>query len=187
MLTLSFFASKEQVVKALDRKQGFVVVPQGREDYVAFLWSDHANRSDAVLLEFFVTDFEGAPRYRASDVGVRKVKVTGDILKGDHPIALLDPFYIFKGKLRAAATRQKYHDAADLRWLEGKYGNILRQHRDEINIGYIGLALKRSPELESCFKRIGVDVEGTRKRVAGVDLSKLPAPAKGDVLKGILG
>ena len=53
------FASKEQGVKALDGKHGFKVVPQSREDYVAFLWSDHVDYSDAVLLEFFVTDFDG--------------------------------------------------------------------------------------------------------------------------------
>lgn len=129
----------------------------------------------------------GAPRYRATDIKLRHVTVVGDVLKGDNSICLLDPFYIFKGKLRAAATRQKYHDAADLRWLENKYRNILQERCNEINIGYVGLALKRSPELEACFKRIGVDVEAAKKRVASVDLSKLPPPAKGDVLKGLLG
>ena len=46
-------------MKALNGKDGFKVVPQGREDDVAFLWSDHPDYSDAVLAEFFVTDFEG--------------------------------------------------------------------------------------------------------------------------------
>ena len=105
----------------------------------------------------------GAPTYRAGDIKVRQVNVAGDVLKGDHSIFLLDPFYIFKGKLGAAATRQKYHDAADLRWLERKYRNILHEHCDEINIGYVGLALKRSLELEACFQRIGIDVKTVKK------------------------
>ena len=36
-------------------------------------------------------------------------------------VSLLDPVYIFKGKLRARATRNKHHDAADLRFLEGTF------------------------------------------------------------------
>ena len=85
------------------------------------------------------------------------------------------------------ATRQKYHDAADLRWLKSKYRNILRERCDEIDIGYVGLALKQPPELEACFQRIGVDVETAKKRTASVDLSKLAPQAKGEVLKGLLG
>ena len=50
-------------MKTLNGKNGFKVVLQGREDYVAFLWSDHADYSDAVLVEFFVTDFDGKVNY----------------------------------------------------------------------------------------------------------------------------
>jgi hypothetical protein len=39
--------------------------------------------------------------------------------------AILDPVCIFKGKLHAAAARAKFHDSANLRWLEQKFGATL--------------------------------------------------------------
>ena len=38
--------SKQTILSLLDGKQGFVAVPQTREDYVAFLWSDKPNREN---------------------------------------------------------------------------------------------------------------------------------------------
>lgn len=147
--------------------------------------------SSTLMVRIFSTKLKlltrlGALRYRAGDIKMRQVNVVGDLLKGDHSIYLLDPFYIFKGKLRIVATRQKYYDATDLRQLESKYRNILLERYSEINIGYIGLTLKKSLELEACFQRIGVNIEAVKKRVASVDLSKLPPLVKSDILKGLL-
>ncbi|RCI14421.1 hypothetical protein L249_6186 [Ophiocordyceps polyrhachis-furcata BCC 54312] len=36
--------SKDQILQLLDRKEGFQAVPQTRQDYAAFLWSDKADR-----------------------------------------------------------------------------------------------------------------------------------------------
>ncbi|OAA61259.1 hypothetical protein SPI_05283 [Niveomyces insectorum RCEF 264] len=32
--------SKSQIIQLLDKKEGFQAIPQSREDYVAFFWSD---------------------------------------------------------------------------------------------------------------------------------------------------
>jgi len=51
--------TKQQVIAMLDGKEGFVAVPQTREDYVAFLWSNTTNRQNAVLVEIFCEQFPG--------------------------------------------------------------------------------------------------------------------------------
>jgi hypothetical protein len=51
--------TKQQILDLLDGKQGFVAVPQTREDYVALLWSDKPNRQNAVLVEIFCEQFPG--------------------------------------------------------------------------------------------------------------------------------
>lgn len=51
--------SKAEAVALLHGSDGFTVVPQSRQDYVAFLWSEKADRSQAVLVEIFVEDFKG--------------------------------------------------------------------------------------------------------------------------------
>jgi hypothetical protein len=88
----------------------------------------------------------------------------------------LDPVYIFKGKLRAAAARAKFHDLADLRWLEQKFDVTLQQGRNEFNLENVGLAMKRYPELESLFVCIGVDITAAKARAATLILSTLPPP-----------
>lgn len=97
----------------------------------------------------------------------------------------LDPTYIFKGKLRAAATRGKFHDSADLRWLEGRHSAELVQRKYELNLEYVGLAMKRYPELELVFSRIGLDITAAKAKAAPLDLKNLPPPQQGDVQKGL--
>lgn len=111
--------------------------------------------------------------------------VAGEVL-GNQYAAILDPVCIFKGKLHAAATRAKFHDSADLRWLEQKFGATLQQRRSEFNLETVGLAIKRYTELESLFVRIGVDIAVAKARAATLVLSTLPPPQKGDVQNGLL-
>lgn len=51
--------SKQQIIDLLDGKDGFISVPQSRQDYVAFLWADKPDRSNAVLVEIFCEQFMG--------------------------------------------------------------------------------------------------------------------------------
>lgn len=106
---------------------------------------------------------------------------------GTGQASFLDPFYLFKGKLRAAATRSKFHDSADMRWLADRYGDTIQAQRGKLNVQYIGLAIKRYPELEFLFGRLGVDLDMASEAVRGLDPSRLPARAPGDVQRGLLG
>jgi hypothetical protein len=51
--------SKRDILALLDGKQGFVAIPQSREDYVAFFWSERPDRKNAVLVEIFCEQFPG--------------------------------------------------------------------------------------------------------------------------------
>ena len=100
--------------------------------------------------------------------------------------AHLSPGYIFKGKLRAAATRSKFHDSADLRWLEQHFNGEIRPLVDGFDLRMVGLALKRYPELEYCFSRLGMNIARAKDITSAVNLSSLPPPRRGDVQNGLL-
>jgi hypothetical protein len=100
--------------------------------------------------------------------------------------SFLDPFHIFKGKVRAAAERAKYHDAADLRWLETRYSQEIRARKKGLNIKLVSLAMKRYPELELLFTRIGIDIIKVKNAAVNLDLNNLPLPTPGDVQEGLL-
>ncbi|OBT83683.1 hypothetical protein VE02_07583 [Pseudogymnoascus sp. 03VT05] len=148
------------------------------------MWSDTPKRERAVLVEIFVEQFQGA-RFGMQNIQPAARQVAGES-SGLQYTALLDPVYIFKGKLSAAAKRGKFHDSADLRWLEERFNARLQQGREEFNLDYVGLAIKRYPELEMLFIRINVDVNAAKLRVAPLALNKLPPPARGDVQMGLL-
>ncbi|KAH7248438.1 hypothetical protein B0J15DRAFT_400815 [Fusarium solani] len=136
-------------------------------------WSDRPDKSHAVLVEIFCEQFPGT-QYSMMNVPRSVIPIEGPSLgQGSF---FLDPFYLFKGKLRAAATRGKFHDSADLRMLGGKYKSVIESRAQELNVQYIGLALKRYPELERLFQQLGIDL----------DLSKLPPPTAGDMQRGLL-
>jgi hypothetical protein len=54
--------SKQQIIILLDGKEGFAAILQSRQDYVAFLWSDKPDRSNAVLVEIFCEQVTGESR-----------------------------------------------------------------------------------------------------------------------------
>lgn len=196
-------ASKQQIVALLDGKFEFKYIDQARTDYAAFLWSDKPKDPRAVLVEIFVDQFQGTydvfsgslseliecsftgSQFSMSEVVPVTRSVVGQV-SGTGFITLLDSVHIFKGKLRARATRNKYHDAADLRYLEGEFRADLRQKSDQFNLEYAGLAMKRSPELERPFFRIGIGLDDAKARVAAVNLDFLAGPQPGDVQRGLL-
>lgn len=51
--------TKEDAIRLLDQRNGFAVVPQTRQDYVAFLWSKSGDSRNAVLVEIFPERFPG--------------------------------------------------------------------------------------------------------------------------------
>lgn len=50
---------KQQIVDVMDGKEGFVVIPQTRLDYVAFLWTERPDKREAVLVQIFCEKFPG--------------------------------------------------------------------------------------------------------------------------------
>ncbi|PGG96304.1 hypothetical protein AJ79_09638 [Helicocarpus griseus UAMH5409] len=171
--------NKQQILNILDGKDSFVAVSQLQQGYVAFLWSDKLNRERAVLVEIFWATFTMA------NVVPSAAQVTGET-QGTGATMLLNPVYLFKGKLQAAATRGKFHDASDLRWLESNYLSRLHQNRGQLSLLYVGLALKCYPELQHCFTRIGIDIQAVNTRAVAHDINDLPLPQPGDVQKGLL-
>ncbi|KAI0474009.1 hypothetical protein GGR56DRAFT_649980 [Xylariaceae sp. FL0804] len=176
--------TKEQIIHLLDHKEGFQAIPQTRQDYVAFLWSDRPDRKNAVLVEIFCEKFPGW-HFPMGNLRCQLVHVQG-LTQGQGASAFLDPFHLFKGKLRAAATRSKYHDSADLRLLGDRFEAHIRPHAHSLSPQYVGLAMKRYPELELLFKHVGVDVHKAKQAAHSLDPHHLPPPAAGDVQKGLL-
>ncbi|KAI0378961.1 hypothetical protein F5Y04DRAFT_283331 [Hypomontagnella monticulosa] len=176
--------SKEKIIELLDGINGFAVIPQTRRDYVAFLWSDRPDRG-AVLVEIFCEQFPGA-RYSLGSIQTNVLSLNGQTLGQGHS-SFFDPFHLFKGKLRAAATRPKFHDSADLRWLGSHFGVQIRPHISKLDPVYVGLAVSRYSILERLFVDLGVDVEAAKTAAKDQDPNNLPQPQPGDVQKGLLG
>lgn len=150
--------NKEQVVAILSRQGQFKPIPQNRVDYVAFFWSDDpkSNR-DHVLIEIFTEKYPGESFFSACSIqvkanlaacyqgaqfslqnlAVQTFLVTGSKM-GEDNIFILDPFTIFKGRLLASATRVKFSDTVDLRWLAGKFPDIFQQKANQLNLENIG-------------------------------------------------
>ncbi|POS73990.1 hypothetical protein DHEL01_v207613 [Diaporthe helianthi] len=179
--------TKDQVVSLLDGKNGFTVIPQSRQDYVAFFWQNPAMKpgKNPVLVEIFCEIFPGS-RYSMNNARTTEITIRGSS-GAVGTCSYLEPFVIFKGKLRAAATRNKFHDAADLRKLGDSFQAEIKARAHELRLDYVGLAMKRNSALELLFKRLGFDTARAKAAVANVDPNKLPAPAPGDVQKGLLG
>ena len=116
----------------------------------------------------------------------QSISVSGQIL-GTATTKLLDVPLIFKGKLVAAASRAKYSDAADLLYLEGRYGSRIKPRQKEYNLRCIGLALKRYPHLEHAFRRLGFNVQKAKEEAEDLELSDgLAGPALNQVQNGLL-
>ncbi|KAI2620911.1 hypothetical protein GGS26DRAFT_601501 [Hypomontagnella submonticulosa] len=176
-------ASKDQVIRLLDKKGGFNLAPSSPEDYVLFEWSDLPDGKCEILVEIFCTDFPGAT-YTLDNVTLLLLPITGRSGYGES--FFLDPFRIFKGKLQAAASRAVFHDTADLRTLGHLYGPIIRSRVNELDAYTVGIAIKRYKELVFLFDRLGVDLAGARRTAYGFrpdDYLILPV---GNVQHGLL-
>ena len=120
-----------------------------------------------------------------ANVQPQPIIVAGTTQQGT--VNLLDPVLLFKGKLGAVATRPKYQDSADLRWLENRFGPYLKTESASFDRCYVGLAIKRHPELESLFVRLGIHVVAAKALVAHLDIDNLPADKHGHVQEKLLG
>ena len=100
---------------------------------------------------------------------------------------ILDPVSIFKGKLRAAATRSKHTDAADIVWLEGRFNEALKARNNEFNQVLVGMAAIRYPHLERPFIRLDCKIEDCKALAEsrGFNPNAIQPAAVGDVQRGL--
>ena len=105
--------------------------------------------------------------------------------QGTGDVVILDPIYLFKGTLRAAAQRSQFRHSADLRWLESRFSQQIRARSHELNLEFIGAAIKRHAELELLFNRIGVDVNAAKYAARNLDVNYLQPLAQGSIQEGL--
>jgi hypothetical protein len=98
----------------------------------------------------------------------------------------LDLFIIFKGKLKAAVDRSKFHDSADLRWLAHNFQTYVAPNAKKLDLLQVGLAMQRYPELESTFRQLNIDTETAKQAAAPYDVNKTSPLARGEVQIGLL-
>ncbi|KAI1371553.1 hypothetical protein F4677DRAFT_450205 [Hypoxylon crocopeplum] len=177
-------ASKDQVVELLHKKDGFVVIPQTRQDYVAFFWDDQAEGRDPVLVEIFCEKFPGST-YSMDNVECCLLPVEGRLF-GQDVSSFLDPFYLFKGKLHATAVRSTFRDSADIRTLEYKHGPVIKPRVKELSLEDVGLSIRQYPELELSLGRLGVDLDQAKQAAKHIKVDLLQVPPAGDVQRGVL-
>ena len=77
-------------------------------------------------------------------------------------------------------------DSFDLQWLENHHCAILQKRGSELNLECIGMVLKRYPELEFIFARIGVNTAAANAMASNVDLTDSMSPGIGDVQRYLL-
>lgn len=122
---------------------------------------------------------------------MNSARTTEITIKGSNGVvgtcSYFEPFVIFKGKLRAAAMRNKFHDTADLRKLGESFEDEIKARAHELRLDYVGIAMKRNSALELLFKRLGVDTARAKAAAANIDPNKLPDAGVGDVQEGLLG
>lgn len=98
----------------------------------------------------------------------------------------MDPIYLFKDKVRLAATRDISKDSADFRQLEAHHGDSLRTQIECLDIACIGHAIKRYPELDRLFEQLGVDVEEALLASDNLDLASILPPNPAEVRRHLL-
>ena len=107
-------------------------------------------------------------------------------MRGQGATFILDPVYVFKGKVRACSGRNKPSDATDVGWLEGRFRQMLQEQRQTLNLVSIGLAARRYPHLTWVFQRIGIDMKKAEQAAAPHSLERTNFGYPGDVQRGAL-
>ncbi|KAI1086122.1 hypothetical protein F5B19DRAFT_498651 [Rostrohypoxylon terebratum] len=177
--------SKDELLKLVTKEHGFDALTQARDDYVAFLYAEKAALKFQVLVEVFCVKFKDS-QYTMDDISTTAIPIRG-LYHGPGLASFLDPPYLFKGKLHAAATRSKLYDAADLRALVARYKDDIASHTNTMNIKDIGLAIKRHPELVFLFRQLDIDINKAERAARFFNPNEIKQPiAAGAIQSGLL-
>lgn len=198
------------LMRGQQQQKSWTVIPNMREDYAPFFWDDHLKKP--VLVEIFIgryykqynhlpgravraeLSFADTPTYlltpgstgspASTENAIRGMQAiqTQSILVNGKPVQLLDVVHIFKGKLQAAADRQKLSDAMDLEYLVNWHGEYLRAHASQFSRRDVGKAVERYPQLAAVLSHIQLDVAQAQQTQPGGMMSPPPF----DVQRGII-
>ncbi|KAI6850013.1 hypothetical protein KC343_g2432 [Hortaea werneckii] len=180
--------TKDWLVEKLSQVEGFRSMGNTRPDLAQFIYGD-----SGVLIECFPSTASELPKGLSladlppasmSNLRTQRVQIKGE-KAGQDFTKILDPVFLFKGKLQAAATRGKHSDAADLIFLEKCHSDMLRARNNELNRRQIGKALMRFPHLEYCFQRLGVDLAACKAVTKESEISS-PTPDLNSVQNALL-
>ncbi|KAI0836261.1 hypothetical protein F5Y06DRAFT_288722 [Hypoxylon sp. FL0890] len=175
--------SKDRVIQLFHQNTGFEVITQTRNDYVLLFWMDRAKHSP-IPVKIFCEQFQDSIHSMES-VPCNLISIEGRSL-GHMVSSFLHPFYIFKGKLQAAANRDKFHDSADLRALVSRYQDDIKPFVYQLDLEIVGLAIRRHTELELLFRRLEVDSNEAKRAAMYTNLSDVQALPAGAVQSGLL-
>jgi len=136
----------------------WMVIPQSRNDYVAFFWKASPSSTEMVLVELFI-----GPK--------TKIPPTASI-KDDsvHSVPIIDTPYLFRGKLSACAFRSKPNDCTDVVFLATSYSAQLPTDAiKKIDTKVIGMAVRKYPELIEVLEGLGISTRKAIKQVKSSD------------------
>lgn len=172
---------KEDVIQIFQGRPEWMVIPQAREDYVAFFWrnpSPRSNERELVLVELFVgVKHSHVPRSKSHPVYSPSL--------GAASIPILSEEFLFRGKLNACATRSKSSDVADVLFLIATFPRQVRVGGKKIDKKVVAMALGRYPHLRIVLQRVGVPVKS--KLISSIGCVETPTKkiGEGDVHRGL--
>ncbi|RVD81881.1 uncharacterized protein DFL_009728 [Arthrobotrys flagrans] len=136
----------------------WMVIPQARNDYVAFFWKPSSSSSEMVLVELFI-----GPKTKIPPTVLLQVDPV-------HAVPVIDTPALFRGKLAACASRSKPNDCSDVIFLATTYSSQLPSDTiKKIDTKVIGMAVKKYPELIDSLEGLGISTRKAIKKVGSCD------------------
>lgn len=83
---------------------------------------------------------------------------------------VLDPFAVFCSKLLAAAVRENFTDAFDLRCLVKHHGEAIKTKAGRLDPSIVGLVILRHEILERTFAGLGMNIDAAKELVQNKEL-----------------
>ncbi|KAF8471857.1 hypothetical protein BDZ91DRAFT_479012 [Kalaharituber pfeilii] len=168
---------KDEVVKIFEGRSDWMLIPQTREDYVAFFWKNPAG-GEMVLVELFVGSKESqVPKFHLHDIT--------SPLFGKATIPILSAEALFRGKLNACATRSKESDVSDLMFLLTKFPQEAKAGGKKVGRKVIAAAISRWPELKSVLEKSGAPVKSKLFTIVDSCYTQAGRISEGDVHRGL--
>ncbi|KAI1136819.1 hypothetical protein F5Y05DRAFT_415070 [Hypoxylon sp. FL0543] len=130
------------------------------DDCCEFSWSDAQGRQNEVRLRVYCDPVAGWPEHADMAVGVSNVE--GHREQGQ--VNFLDPIHLLKGRIRDAAMGFKYEHGTDIYFLATEYDMYIRPRAWQLNLYFLGLALKNHPHLEPLFADLEMDMAEAKRR-----------------------